>query len=198
MPAARVGVTAKALDRGRAGVANDEIHAIAVADSLQGDLTTAVLERVRDQVVERLRDARGVDVGDGVAAPPADRDPPAGLGGAHPPALTRGDRKGLGVDRSSAKLDLLPVYLAVEVAKGRQRQLERIRGVGAGRLRGQGEGLQRSADLVEALVERPAAPHLPHPVACDDDSHRDRDWQETAGEAANRGDERLAHAGRSR
>ena len=64
VPAARVGVLAKARTARRARVADDQLDAIAAADALERDLAAAVLERVGDQVVERLRDADRVDVGD--------------------------------------------------------------------------------------------------------------------------------------
>jgi hypothetical protein len=189
-----VGVFSKALGRDAAGVANDEIDPVAVAIAFERDRPAPVLERVGDQVVERLRDAERINVGQGVAASPLHRNAAARAGSTHSPALARGDRKHPRLNGPAPELGAPTVHLTIEIAKGSKRELERVWAVWVRRLRGKCERLQWSPQFVQSLVEGAPAPAVYDPGARNHERHRDRHRQE----GAQRRDERAGHAGSSR
>jgi hypothetical protein len=165
------GLLAKAPGPCAARIAHDEIDPVAVANPFERDRPAAVLERVGDQVVESLRDAEWIDVRHGVAATPADRDPPTRVRCAHAPALAGGDRKHSRFNGPAAEIDAPAVDLAIEVAKGGEREFERVGAVRTRRPGSERQRLERPSQLVETLVERAAPPALDHAAAHNDERH---------------------------
>ena len=166
-PRRGLGVVAHA---GRAGGRRDRgppARGVAAPGALDRDLAAAVLERVRDQVVERLRDADRVDVGELVAAASSGRRSAA------PRAATRARQRSAAAIASIRRLDRPAAQLgaARRSPRGRGRaarpapaRADRA-AVAALGLGGEHQRLQRAAELVEALVERPPAARAADAVA---------------------------------
>ena len=179
-----------------AGVGDDDPHPPLIRTHVDRDPRAAVLDRVDDQVVERLRELDPVAADERVAGPPAQPQRAAAEAGPRAPAPRGRIEQRPQLDRLGRQPQYRPpVDLAVESLQRRRgephRALQRRRRVALVDS-GEGDRLQRPAQLVQRLVERAAATAGAHPLGGGDGRHRRR--QRPAGERLRQ----LDHPSRSR
>ena len=162
--------------RGAARVGDRDAQPPAPAARLDDDRGAAVLDRVDDQVVERLREPGALAQDDRPARSPAQLQRAAAHRRPRPPAPDRGLQQRLEAHRPANRRRRPAVDLAVEPLQRRRRQLHRaVHAVRRAdpRARGrQGDRLQRPAQLVERLVQGVAPPPGAQPLSGQDDGHR--------------------------
>ena len=161
---------------GAAGVGDRDAQPPVPAARLDDDRGAAVLDRVDDQVVERLREPGALARDDRPARSPAQLQRASAHRRPRLPAPDRGLEQRLEAHRAANRGRRPAVDLAVEPLQRRRRQLHRAStpwAASTARARGrQGDRLQRPAQLVERLVQGVAPPPGAQPLRGQDDGHR--------------------------